>query len=786
MSEPKEKHSAEKKQAEKSETPNFDFASPSDIPAFSFGPAPVAFEIKPFVFGSESTGVASVGTTENGLSHTASISALMEQRSKMANARRSKQNDKTAASANASDTKPFAFKTDSTEKGKTTGIPYECGPFVIGGSRFSPSSASSSSTPRQRKPTAAGRGRRKKSDAKKKSKNGAAMVITPDDVDKAIASFPSPVISNASASFPPRTFPRDEEPELAPEPKGPFQRAPESELRKRKVVRVRQDTNSMRSQAASASVAAASSPSVAAVDNDENGSTSQRASSEVLQYRRLVRAAKRETNAASSVTSDSATNGNVASIVSDDNDDDSMPPLEPSNTEAKSEAATEENEDEGSDNNSDGDDEASDDSGDARENPFAALQEDSSESEEEDEESSEEEEESDEESEEEDSEEEECMCDACVADRFNDMLAAALHDGDDDGEAESDEQCCICFGAPSYSNRMAVLPCCESENGEASSMQFCNRCVVKCLKSQNSESATLYDYFMDYYIGECPRCRSLISVSKRDSRSTARRNIVECPSFRQAVRYALRDQEKGLRPLLYTACCVYPKFMPVELFEDEEDKARQLCRWGIFKEVRKKEVYAIDPQKQDILRGIAEARFAESDDEDEDNSPFSTTTIITMRACVQLFIASFYAVMKFKVIVACRMFNQGIATFMVGVGALPRGLHRWWQGTIVTCLNMMLLTMIFQVAFLLVAYIAVGYGSVKLAGWWLSTPDWKSLSRRLFYTWVGIAVAAGIYHVNKYDLVTYSSATIVLFAGGCHFSKTSMSNTLRMIWRKLP
>lgn len=830
MSESGTKKSETKEENGSEEKPDFALTTPTDIgSSFSFGPSAQSSEVKPFVFGS------SVAENKVALSQAAPISALVEQRAKMASARRNKQtggtiateasSKPTAAAAAAAPKSSFSFRTDSSATPFAVNhvAPDPKTPFVFEsdekeaaeaterarmlasitasarsdttGATFSSGSTGgiipprSTINPRQRRDAGRGRGRRKNSNASDSSPAAASFNDLKPAATATTAHLESKQKDDCQCDDC-RTrraggnrATGDLVPE--PEPKGTFARAPTAELRRRKVLRVSKNNTSMHQASAAATVKSASENRKPEPEN-------------------TARFASTTVN--NNGGSNDVANGTGSRAVADransdtnDGDDDSMPALESAGLTGKEESSNEQKKPDVNDDVRESEDDSE------REriefiaqriasDVFSRLMEDmeEEESEEDSEEKSDEEDSEDEESDDNDSDDG-CMCDECVSMRRSNQRAAASYAAEsaENDDGSDDDQCCICFCEPTSSNRIALLPCCGSATGEdTSTVKFCNKCIVKCLKSQGPDaSSSIFEFILeDEFIGECPRCRKLISVSKREAGMTARPDIVKQASFRQAVRLSLRDREKGMRPILYTACCVYPHYMPVELFEDEVDKAQQLVRYGILQEVNKKKlVYAMNPEKQELLYDIALARFEEnSDDEDDDsNNPFSPQTVIILRACVQLFLASFYAICKFKIVASCRMFNQGIGMFMQGVGALPRGLHRQWQGIIVSCLNILLLSMLFQLVFLLLAYIVSGYGTVKVVGWWLSTPGFKSLVRRVFYTGVIATLVVGVYRANKYDLIMYSSVLFGMFAGGCHLSSMSISAALRKLWKKL-
>ena len=748
---------------ERLEEPFVAHAAPTDIaPTFSFGPPASPSEIKPFSLSSKASGNAPRSNVGSGLRKPA------RQTRGVGNGRRSKPSDIkpfvfTSGSAGASSTiassfsenKPFAFTTNSADDASAAASERKK-PFVFGSESVGASStvstesvlrASTSSTPRQRTPSNR-RVRRKqnisrKADAGGATNNNSGMSATTKDNGQDCENSRGDSKLNMYQAIRRGDIREDI---VCEEPKGSFSRASASELRQRRIVRVRKDNRNSNADASATNNAR---------KDHKNGD-------------------------ASTIATIGARHGlsnSVARALGNDSEggDDSLPPLLDAANKRKDEEHDEEESDE-DDSEKESEEEENSDAPVDEDDLFRRIaagivgqvmggNDDSGD----------------------DDSDDVCMCDDCVMHR-NRSRAVADYDSDE-SDGDSDElRCCICFNRPSPTNIVALLPCCGSKSGEeTSTTRFCNACVVECLKSQNAEMmSALFDYQIDnHYVGECPRCRSVISISRRDSFSTSRNDIIKGATFRLAVRHALRDPEKGMRPILYTACCVYPYYMPAELFDNEVEKTQQLCRWGILREVRKGQVYAIDPKKQEILKNITEARFEDNGDPDE-STILSPAAMIVMRASVQLFHASFCALTKFKIIVSLRMFNQGIAIFLVGVGALPSGLHRPWQGMIVTCMNVLLLTMLFQLAVLVIAYIIVGYVMVKSTGWWLATRGWKSLVRRVTYCTLTIYAVLVFYYVNKYHFAMYLSIVIGMLAGGCHLSNTSMIDLLVKFSRKLP
>ena len=480
MSESDTKKSEAKEENGSESKPEFALTTPTDIgSSFSFGSSAKSSEIKPFVFGSNAA------ENKGALSQTAPISALVEQRAKMANARRNKQTGETSAhssfffssspaaattaaphkpsfsfqtdslatpfavdSAASGSKTPFVFKSDDASKAAAEKAGKEAAEAdaerarVLASSTASASSATTAATfspgstgggiisprtmtttSRQRRNAGRGRGRRKNSNASDASST-ATNVNDLKPAATASVALPNPYASSkdncecddcqCDTCRTRRAGGNRDIGDLvsAPEPKGPFERAPASELRRRKVVRVSKNNTSMHQASAAATIQ----------------STSENSNPKPKETVRLASATgKSGGSSVANGTESRAVAGRADSDTVDD-DDDSMPALEPSGLVGKEESSNEQNEqtvddDDGRESGDDSEREriefvaqriASD--------VFSRLMEEMGE--EGSEEESEEGEDSEEDSDEEESEDEEsddydsdddCMCDECIA-----------------------------------------------------------------------------------------------------------------------------------------------------------------------------------------------------------------------------------------------------------------------------------------------------------------------------------------------------------------------------------
>jgi len=334
------------------------------------------------------------------------------------------------------------------------------------------------------------------------------------------------------------------------------------------------------------------------------------------------------------------------------------------------------------------------------------------------------------------SEDEECHCSHCMEQRLE--IAHLTNNDDDSDDASMPDleyngaQCAICFDKPKTNNPLITLPCCGSDGTEAtSSTRFCKKCITKTLKSQD-----LYNTLRPWssnFVGECPRCRNLISVAKEE---TEHRDRIVPATFRQAIRHANNREEYStlMQCVLVTASYANPRFMPLELLEGDEDKLRQMCTWGILSKKRKG-VYVIDPKNQIELREYVECNVLPQLEDEKDALP--GLLVVASKS----FMTGLELVLALKFWTSIRMFNQSGAMSLCFLFSFPIIEHPW-QEWIVGGLNILLVAMIIQVLLFLAVYGAVGYASIKIMGWLIAEPKHTLSSFFKYFGIVLFAVAA--------------------------------------------
>eukprot|EP01083_Nonionella_stella_P077854 212809_1 len=305
-------------------------------------------------------------------------------------------------------------------------------------------------------------------------------------------------------------------------------------------------------------------------------------------------------------------------------------------------------------------------------------------------------------------------CD-CVHCEFDRTSPRSVENDDTEEDEDEDEQscdgpsCAICFSTPEFGNPFVYLPCCGTMGREErSSTRFCHECLEKTLKAQNP---WVYFEWDPRLLGECPRCRQLITMREEIG-------SIQSANFEQACRHA-RHKENVMRDILVTAAFSNPNFLPLELLNNEPDKLLQMCNWGIFYKVRKG-LYAMYPHRQEELRDYIERDVIESD---------GTPGLCS--AAGDLLAAGIYAALKFKIYTAVRLVNQSWVNVLVHFFNFPV-LDHLWQELMLVGLNIFLGIMIIQVILFIALYGIICYCVIKFLGWSIrqTTRFWRLLGRK--------------------------------------------------------
>jgi hypothetical protein len=166
-----------------------------------------------------------------------------------------------------------------------------------------------------------------------------------------------------------------------------------------------------------------------------------------------------------------------------------------------------------------------------------------------------------------------------------------------------------------------------------------------------------------------------------------------------------------MRPLLLAIAHVYPHYIPIELLKGDVEGAHMLCRWGILTRVRK-DIYAIEPIKQAMLSVYV-----------EDNVTRPEGSSVESLTAEHLFDAASEALLKGKLIVATRLYNQFLVMLLVWFGGAPKCVNRLgnkWQGATLSSLNALLLFMLVRVLAILAKYVFAACSLAKTVGYLLS------------------------------------------------------------------
>jgi len=321
----------------------------------------------------------------------------------------------------------------------------------------------------------------------------------------------------------------------------------------------------------------------------------------------------------------------------------------------------------------------------------------------------------------------------------------------DETEGTVDENaptCAVCLEHESSKRKLVCLPCC-GEKEEASSTRFCQKCLDKCIKTRSVRAQG------GYHIGECPRCKRLLSAKKG--------GVVEIrkatPS--QMFKYIV-EQPQRFHFYLVTAAWVYNDFLPMQLLDLKQNgTASQECvarltQWGLLQKKSSSsssrssnddDVYRIDRNLQTDLREFCRLHLKADFHGDIEAIPLGNADgnvrpqyIMTSVHCL----GSAWESLKQRPLRqlgrTLRLSNRAVTLLLAGGGILP-DLAVWHrpvlQGYVATGLNVgfvYLLGKILGHAVWIVGYAGTGLAAAFLTGWWMKAPPpkhWKRSVRNL-------------------------------------------------------
>ena len=323
------------------------------------------------------------------------------------------------------------------------------------------------------------------------------------------------------------------------------------------------------------------------------------------------------------------------------------------------------------------------------------------------------------------------------------------NEDDNDG---NDKQCCaICFLNPKRQNPFISLPCCEpstssststSASASTSTTRFCRKCITQTLRSQDEWNSQ----FSLYSVGECPRCRGVLSVDHSDG-------SVCIASFSQTIRHArYKGPGDGMRDALVTVAYSNPGFLPMELLRGEEDVVRQMVSWGILK--RRKAggsgtVSGARPSRSSMMKAIswfswlwswqwrgkrktdtgAGAVYMMDAEDQQTLRTYIERCVLNhednmhglLMSASDLCVAGIQTVFHFKLWTAARLFNQAWSNCHIYMFQVPV-VESVWQEGVMMGLNLFLALMVLQVGLFVLVYGGICYAVIKIAGWLLGQP----------------------------------------------------------------
>lgn len=208
---------------------------------------------------------------------------------------------------------------------------------------------------------------------------------------------------------------------------------------------------------------------------------------------------------------------------------------------------------------------------------------------------------------EEDEDESECDCPNC---QFRRNISAVLEEEEDDDQSNNNNSsetvlpgaptCAVCLEPETNRRAFAILPCCGT-NEQASSMRFCKGCLTKCIIKDGGSTD------IGNVVGQCPRCKHLLSFSIFGLRASNRpfqvasahdqlfyiSMVVRCRAFLVAIAWGMHQN----------ICEEFLDLLPDRT--ESRECVRRLLAWGFLQKHDDSRCYSITIPVQALREWVA-------------------------------------------------------------------------------------------------------------------------------------------------------------------------------------
>jgi hypothetical protein len=299
--------------------------------------------------------------------------------------------------------------------------------------------------------------------------------------------------------------------------------------------------------------------------------------------------------------------------------------------------------------------------------------------------------------------------------------------------AEDDgPHCAICFTPFSSRNPKVFLPCCGKAEGECeSSMIFCEKCIFKTILIKDTEEMeNQYGPFAAFMmskrpseskLGECPRCRRLISVQNSPF-------SVSVGTFEEAMRFAWERGDKSMRKLLFVLAFAHYHYTPFQLLGKDVTPLNRLCQLGVITAVTSGKLYKIDPFDQPKLYKYMTSYAIRPDFEDSDGKTITDDEEWLLTAYTVIIMEYLHAahtsLTSWQFRVALRLGHNAAIVNWKYFNILPKETAHQLGSVIswaIVLFNIIIASLLVTVAVVAVAVAALSFGLAKSFKWTILT-----------------------------------------------------------------
>jgi hypothetical protein len=196
------------------------------------------------------------------------------------------------------------------------------------------------------------------------------------------------------------------------------------------------------------------------------------------------------------------------------------------------------------------------------------------------------------------------------------------------------------------------------------------------------------------------------------------------------------DNESNLMGVMLLAAYGEARYLPIELLEDDKEKAHKLVQWGILKTRKEGQVYCLDRTKQQELRNHIEQEFLTDRSQHDEDDPMCHCESCTIRAstgsklmiAVKHFEAALSTAWSLKPLTTLRLLNRATFVVLRTRNYLKADLEPWQEvfcaclNLFLSCLTIFVITLAVTAILVALLTVTVAWLTIKATGWVIDSP----------------------------------------------------------------